>query len=241
LLAGAPELIIVSSASAAMTAKQVVRAIPIVFVNVGDPVTGGLVANIAQPEGNITGITNLFQSVSGKWLELLIEASPSTTTVALTFMPGLVAESYFAAIDDAARVLGIRTIRVPFHDATSLERAISAFASMPNGGLVVVPPAPTPQTRAMLHELTVRYRLPTIYGAKSYAREGALLSYGSELVDTYRTAAAYVDRILRGAKPGDLPIQFPTKLELVVNLKTAKAIGLTIPESFLLRADEVIE
>jgi len=238
----APDVIAVTSWAATRTLLQRTRTIPIVFNNVGDAVAGGLLKNIARPEGNATGIANLFQSLAGKWLELLKEAAPRVVRVGVIFNPGVVTENYLAVIDAAAEVLAVRAVRTPYRDAAELERAIDTFASEPNGGLVMVPPPPSPSNRELINRLAVKYRLPSIYPlSKAYAAEGGMICYGTDTVEQKRVAASYVDRILRGAKVSDLPVQFPTKFELVVNLKTAKAIGLTIAEAFLLRADEVIE
>jgi putative ABC transport system substrate-binding protein len=220
---------------------QRTRTIPIVFNNVGDPVAGGVLKNIARPEGNATGITSLFQSLAGKWLELLKEAVPQVARVGLIFNPGDDVENYFVAIAAAAEVLTVKAMRIPYRNAAELERAIDSFAAQPDGGLVMVPPPPSPSIRELINRLALKHRLPTFYASKYFNAEGGLMGHGADWVEQKRAAASYVDRILRGAKVSDLPVQFPTKFELVVNLKTAKAIGLTIPESFLLRADEVIE
>jgi putative ABC transport system substrate-binding protein len=241
LVSLAPDVIVVVSGPAAQALLQRTRTIPIVFTNVGDPVAVGLLKNIARPEGNATGITNQYQSLGGKWLELVKEAAPRTTRVALLFAPENVNDQYFSVIDAAAEVLGVKAIRTPYRDAAELERGIDAFAAEPNGGLVMVPPPPSPSNRELILRLALKHRLPTIYASKYYPAEGGLMGYGADSVEASRTAATYVDRILRGARVSELPVQFPTKLELVINLKTAKAIGLTIPESLLLRADELIE
>jgi putative ABC transport system substrate-binding protein len=237
----APDVIVVAGGPAVQALLQQTRTIPIVFTNVGDPVAVGLLKNIARPEGNATGITSLFQSIGGKWLELLKEAAPRTARVALIFAPENVNDQYFAVIDAAAAVLAVKAIRTPYRNAAELERAIDAFAAEPNGGLLIVPPPPTSSNRELINRLALKYRLPTIYTNKYIVAEGGMMSYGSDGVEASRIAASYVDRILRGAKINELPMQFPTKFELVINLKTAKAIGLTISEAFLLRADEVIE
>jgi putative ABC transport system substrate-binding protein len=237
----APDIIAVSSLPATRLVLQRTRTIPIVFTNVGDPAAGGLLKNLARPEGNATGITSIYESIAGKWLELLKEAVPRTARVALIFAAEIVAENYFAVIDAAADVLGVKAIRTPYRNAAELERAIDAFATEPNGALVMVPPPPSDSNRELIIRLALKYRLPTIHSGKSSVSEGGMMSYGADSVETFRISATYVDRILRGAKINELPVQFPTKFELVINLKTAKAIGLTIPEAFLLRADEVIE
>jgi putative tryptophan/tyrosine transport system substrate-binding protein len=239
LVRSAPDVIAVGSLVTTRALLEWTRTIPIVFANVGDPVAGGLLKNIARPEGNATGITSQYQSIAGKWLELLKEAAPSITRVALVFVPGIVAESYFASIDSAAQALGIKAIRTPYRNAAELERAVEAFAVEPNGGLLMVPPPPS-YHRELLKQVAIKYRLPTMYSSKDYTADGGMMSYGGGSIEPYRVAATYIDRILRGTKISELPVQFPTKFELVINLKAAAAIGLTIPESLLFRADEVI-
>jgi len=236
----APDVIAVGSLVTTRALLERTRTIPIVFANVGDPVAGGLLKNIARPEGNATGITSQYQSIAGKWLELLKEAAPNTARVALVFVPGIVAESYFPSIDAAAQALGIKAIRTPYRSAAELEHALEAFAAEPNGGLLMVPPPPS-HHRELLNQLAIKYRLPTVYSSKDYTVDGGMMSYGGGSIEPYRIAATYIDRILRGAKISELPVQFPTKFELVINLKTAKAIGLDIPPTLRARADEVIE
>jgi putative ABC transport system substrate-binding protein len=167
--------------------------------------------------------------------------APRTVRIALIFAPENVNDQYFGVMDAAAEVLGVKAIRTPYRTDAELERAIDNFAAQPNGGLVLVPPPPSPSNRQLIIRLAAKYRLPTIYASKDFPAEGGLMAYASDSAEQLRTAASYVDRLLRGAKVSELPVQFPTKFELVINLKTAKAIGLTIPEAFLLRADEVIE
>jgi putative ABC transport system substrate-binding protein len=180
-------------------------------------------------------------SVGWKWLELLKEAVPRVSRIALLFNPDISTGAYFAALDGAASQLAVTMVGIPHRDAADLVHAIDAFAAEPNGGLIVLPPLPIGSNRALINRLTVQHALHTIYQEKDYAVEGGLMSYGTVAPDLFRHSASYVDRILRGAKPAELPVQFPIKFELVVNLKTAKAMGLTIPEGFLLRADELIE
>jgi putative ABC transport system substrate-binding protein len=237
----APDVIAVASGPASLALLQRTRTIPIVFTSVGDPVAVGLLRNLARPEGNITGITSLYQSMGGKWLELLKEAAPRTARIGLIYASETVNDQYFTVMNSAAEVLALRIARTPYRNAAELEHAIDTFAAEPNGGLVMVPPPPIPSNRELINRLALKYRLPTIHVSKPYAVEGGMIAYGSDAVNSHRIAASYVDRLLRGAKVSELPVQFPTKLELVVNLKTAKAIGLTIPETFLVRADEVIE
>jgi len=237
----APDLIVVVSGPAARVLLQRTQTIPIVFTNVGDPVAFGLLRNIARPEGNATGITNLYQSLGGKWLELLKEAAPGLIRVALIYEAGIVNDQYFGVIDTAARALGVKAIRTPYRNDAELERAINILAEEPNAGLLMIPPPPSPSSRKLIYRLAVKHRLPTIYASKHLVAEGFLMGYGANAFASSRVAASYIDRILRGAKISELPVQFPTKFELVINLKTAAAIGLTVPESLLFRADEVIE
>jgi len=224
--------------------QQATPTIPIVFTEGADPIVSGIVKSLARPEGNTTGFSNFEPTIAGKWLELLKEAAPGVTRAALMFNSDLlsaVGTAYMSSIEAAASVLGVQASRTPFRDAIDIVRAIDAFAAAPNGGLLLLPPPLPAGNRDTIIRLAIQYRLPAIYGFRENAAAGGLISYGSNLADQHRRAAAYVDRLLRGAKVGELPVQFPTKFELVVNLKTAKAIGLAIPESFLLRADEVIE
>jgi putative ABC transport system substrate-binding protein len=201
-----------------------------------------VVKSIARPEANITGITNLFLSIAGKWHELLKEAAPRVARVALVFDPQFpAAEIYVASIEAAATTVATTTLRAPVRSPTDIERAIDALAAEPNGGLIIVPPPLPYASRQLTMTLAVRHRLPAMVYDRFNAVEGGLMSYGPNPVDLFRSAASYVDRILRGAKPAELPVQFPTRFELVINMKTAKSMGLAIPESFLLRADEVIE
>jgi len=245
LIGLAPDVMLVNGAAGTRTLQELTRTIPIVFVQVGDPVSSAVLETIARPEGNTTGVTNLFPSIAGKWPELLREAVPQTARVALIFNPELPAnETYLAAIEAAAATLGVKAIRAPLRSgggAAEIERAIDAFAAEPNGGLIIVPPNPVAADRQLILRLAARHRLPTISTDKYYVADGCLMSYGPDSIDLYRSAASYVDRILRGAKPGDLPVQFPTKFELAINLKTAKALGLDIPWFLQQRADEVIE
>ncbi len=236
-----PDVIAASSFPVAQAVLRRTRTIPIVFINVADPVAGGLLKNIARPEGNATGITSNYQSMGGKWLELLKEAAPRTGRAALIFAPENVNNQFFGVIDAAAEALGMKAVRTSYRNAAELERAIDAFAAESNGALLMVPPPPTPANGELINRLAVKYRLPTIYSSKYYVAQGGMMSYGAPIVESYRIAATYVDRILRGAKINELPVQFPTRLELVINLKTANALGLEIPKILLALADEVIE
>jgi putative tryptophan/tyrosine transport system substrate-binding protein len=241
LIGLAPDLIVCNGAPATTAVQQQTRTIPIVFVAVGDPVANGYVKNVARPEGNTTGVTNLFASIAGKWLELLREAAPLTRRVGIIYNAQLALESFLFSIDEAARLLILPAVKIPYRDGTDLENGIDALAAEPNGGLIVVPPTPNAAQRAIIRRLVAQYGLPSIYGNREFVSEGGLMAYGSRSVDLIGRAAYLADRILRGAKVSDLPVEFPTKFELVISLKAAKAIGLTISESFLLRADEVLE
>jgi putative tryptophan/tyrosine transport system substrate-binding protein len=237
-----PDVIVVNSAGATKALQQQTRTIPLVFLLAGDPVGNDIVRNISHPEANITGFT-YESAIGGKWLELLKEAVPSLARVALVFNSELVGgEAYFPSIEAAAAQYAVATVRTPVRNAAEIERTVEAFAAEPNGGLILVPPPLLVAHRALINRLAARHRLPAIYQDRHFTAEGGLMSYGADLEELFRRSGpSYVDRILRGAKPSELPVQFPTKFELVINLKVAKAIGLTIPNSFLLRADEVIE
>jgi putative tryptophan/tyrosine transport system substrate-binding protein len=236
-----PEAIITGGVPATRAVQQQTQSIPIVFVSVGDPVASGIVKNIAHPEGNITGITNLFPSIAGKWVELLKEMAPRIQRIGLLYNAQFSFSGYFHSIDEAAHALMIPVIKIPYRDAIDIVQSIDAFAAEPDGGLIIVPPSPAVAYREIVLHLAARHRLPTICPDRGYVAEGGLMSYGSSNVDLARRVAYYVDRILRGAKVSELPVEFPGRFELIINLRTAQAIGLTIPESFLLRADEVIE
>jgi len=213
-----------------------------VFVQVSDPVKLGFVASLARPGGNMTGFTTFEYPVGGKWLELLKDTAPGRTRVAVLLDPsnpsGL---AYLQGVEAAAASLGVQLTHADVHNAADIERAISDFAQQPNGALVVAPTAATILHRNLIVTLAARHRLPAVYPYRFFASSGGFISYGVDLAEQYRQAAGYVDRILRGANPGELPVQLSSKFELVVNLKTAKALGLTIPEPFLQHADEVIE
>jgi putative tryptophan/tyrosine transport system substrate-binding protein len=241
-----PDVIVTNTGATTRAVQQQTQTIPIVIASGGDAVAAGYLRNIARPEGNITGFSSLEPSIAGKSLELLKEAAPRLARVAVISNRDLtsgtpVTASYVASIDTAASVLGVKVVQVPVNNAVEIVRAIDAFAAEPNGGLLVLPPPPTAAFLQGILQLAIQHRLPAIYPSLADAAAGGFLAFATDRVDQYRRAAAYVDRLLRGAKVSDLPVQFPTKFELVVNLKTAKAIGLTIPEAFLLRADEVIE
>jgi putative ABC transport system substrate-binding protein len=240
LVSLAPDVIVTSSVSVTKAMQQQTQTIPIVMAGGGDPVGNGVLQNISRPEGNTTGFATALDSLGGKWLELIKEAAPRITRVAVVFNPQTVAPGYFPSIEAAAPLLGVEAIKTPVLDPLETVRAIDAFAIEPNGCLLVVPILPV-DSYLMLHRVAAQHRLPSIHASRLRVVDGGLMTYAPDYPDIFRRAANYVDRLLRGAKVSDLPVQYPTKFELVVNLKTAKAIGLTIPEAFLLRADELIE
>jgi ABC-type uncharacterized transport system substrate-binding protein len=241
LLKSGPDLMVTFAGIATSAVYQQTRTIPIVFVGIGDPVNWGLLKNIARPEGNATGVTNWYPSLGGKWLELLKEAAPRTTRVALLFGAEANSGTSFDSIAAAAPVLAMQTIKLPVQNAIEIVRAVDNFAAEPNGGVLVVPDATTATHRDTIIQVAAQHRLPAIYAGRTWANAGGLIGYGNDNLSMFQAVPTYVDRLLRGAKVNELPVQFPTKFELVVNLKTAKAISLRIPEAFLLRADEVIE
>ena len=235
-----PDIIVTLGTPATIAVQRETRTIPIVFVNVGDPVASGLVARLDRPSGNVTGFANLEASMGGKWLELLSQSAPGLKRA--MFNPDIaVALAYIPSFETAARSLKVEPIIAPVHSDVEIEAAIIAVRREPGGGLVVIPDAFTTVHRAPIILTAARNNVPAVYSLSAFARDGGLLSYGVDRVDIWRRAATYVDRILRGAKPADLPVQFPTKFEMAVNLKTAKALGLAVPPSILVRADEVIE
>jgi putative tryptophan/tyrosine transport system substrate-binding protein len=242
LVALAPDIILAGSGTAMPPLLQATRTIPIVFVQVADPVGNGFVASLARPEGNATGFTNIDFAMSAKWLELLKEIAPQTTRAMVlrdaTEPSGI---GQWAALQSIAPSLGVELIPGGVRDPGEIERGVKTLASKPNGGLIVTASAPTAVHRTQIIALAAQYRLPAVYAFKYHATSGGLISYGPETIDPYRRAAAYADRILKGENPGDLPVQVPTKYELVINLKTAKALGITVPPSLLARAEEVIE
>ena len=241
LAALAPD-VIVASGSAAAAILQATRTVPIVFVSVPDPVGSGFVESLAQPGGNATGFIMFEYGLSAKWLELLKEIAPSVTRAAVLRDPAIVAGiGQFAVIQSAAPSVGVDVSAINMRDGAEIERAVTAFARRPNGGLILAASALAAIHRDLVVSLAARYKLPAVYITRYFVAGGGLVSYGPDFVDQYRRAAEYVDRILKGEKPADLPVQAPTKYELVINLKTAKALGLDIPAAVLARADEVIE
>ena len=239
-----PEVILAHASVQTAALQQETRTIPIVFVDASDPVGSGFVTDLARPGGNITGFGNHEPSMGGKWLELLTEIAPSVKRVAAMFNPDTaryVASYFLPSFEVAARALKVEPITVRVHNEAEIEMAVTSLGREPGGGLVIMPDSFMLVHRAPIAFLAARSNVPAIYWTSIIARDGGLLSYGASIADLFRRAAPYVDRILRGAKPADLPAQMPTKFEMAVNLKTAKALGLAVPQSILLRADEVIQ
>jgi putative ABC transport system substrate-binding protein len=243
LVAAAPDVILANSTPVLSELRKQSTTLPIVFVQVTDPVGSGFVPNLARPGGNITGFINFEFAISGKWLQTLKEVAPAVTRIAIVFNPQTApyAAALLQPIEVAARTFAVAAMTAPAADAAAIEAAVTAFAHTPNGGLIVLPDVSTAQHRDLIIALAARHRLPAIYPYRYYAVSGGLISYGTEVTDVCRRAAGYVDRILKGEKPADLPVQAPTKYELVINLKTSRALGLGVPPTLLARADEVIE
>jgi putative ABC transport system substrate-binding protein len=243
LVAAKPDLILAGSTPALAALRQETRALPIVFMQVTDPVAQGFVASLDRPDGNITGLSHWEGSMGGKWLELLKEVAPRVARVALVFNPKTA--PYFGlflpSMEAAASSFALNVTATPVHDVLEIENAFTTVGREPDGGLVVMSDAFTTAHRRRIIELAAELGLPAIYSFRYFASDGGLMSYGVDGTDIWRRSALYVDRILKGAKPTELPIQFPTKFELVINLKTAKALGLEVPPTLLARADEVIE
>jgi putative tryptophan/tyrosine transport system substrate-binding protein len=243
LIALKPDLIVTQNTPPTATMLQQTRTIPVVFVVVADPVGSGFVQNLARPGGNATGFTIMEPTTTGKWLELLKEIAPRSNRAALLFNPATApyASIYLNPFKAAAASLGLEATAATVHDRAELDTVIAAQAREPNGGLIVIPDGFLNVHRADIISLAARYRLPAVYPWRFFAEQGGLLSYGSEQRDFFRLAATYVNRILKGEKPADLPAQAPTEYKLVINLTTAKALGLTVPPTLLDRADKVIE
>ena len=243
LLALQPDLVVSHNTPTTAALVQYTRTIPIVFAVVSDPIRSGFVASFPRPGGNVTGFTNIEPTMASKWLELLKEVAPRVARVAFLFNPGTApyAESYLNPFRTAAPSLALEVIAAPVRNTSELESAIAGQARTPNAGFVVMTDSFLVTHRAMITSLAARYRLPAVYPFRDFAEQGGLLSYGNDLLDNFRRTATYADRILKGATPNDLPVQAPVKFELVINLKTAKALDLPVPPSLLLKADHLIE
>jgi len=242
IVASAPDLIVATGNAGMVPLLQATRTIPIVFANVADPVGAGIVETMARPGGNATGFVQFEYSLSGKWLELLKQIAPSVTRVAVLRDPDIPSGiGQFAIIQSVAPPLGVEVSSINIRDADEIQRAVTAFARSPNGGLIITPSALAVAHREVIVSLAAKYRLPAVYYRRWFVDKGGLISYGYDALQQYRNASGYVDRVLKGAKPADLPVQVPTKYDLVINLKTAKTLGLAISPSLLTSADEVIE
>ena len=242
LAALAPDVVLTTGGLATERLLQVTSTIPVVFVIVPDPVGSGIVKSMSRPGGNATGFTQFEYNLSAKWLELLKEIAPGVTRAAVLRDPAFTAGiGQFAVIQSVAPTVGVEVIPINMRDAVEIEREVADFARAENGGLILTASGLATVHRSLIVTLAARYKLPAVYTERLFVSAGGLISYGPNFVDQYRRAATYVDRILRGEKPADLPVQAPTRYELVINLKTAKALGLTIPPSVVARADEVIE
>jgi ABC-type uncharacterized transport system substrate-binding protein len=238
----APDVMLATGGTTIGPLLQASRTVPIVFANVPDPVGSGFIDSLPQPGGNATGFVQFEYSLSGKWLELLKQIAPGVTRAAVLWDPAIIAGiGQFAVIQAVAPSLGIEVRAVNVRDALEIERGLAVFARSANGGLIVTASALAIVHRDLIVALAARHKLPAVYNNRLFATDGGLISYGPDFIDQYRRAAAYVDRIIRGEQPADLPVQAPTKYELVINQKTARELGLTVPPSVLSRADEVIE
>ena len=235
------DVILTNSTPATVAVRDITRTTPTIFVQVSDPVGAGVVQSLARPGGNLTGFTNFDLSTAGKWLELLKRLAPNITRVAYLFNPNTAPLLYAKAVETAAPLLSVKSIPAAVHNAVEIERALEQVARESDSALLVLPDLFNATNRQSIIALAARHRLPAVYPFRYFVTSGGLMSYGTELLDTYRQAASYVDRILKGERPSDLPVQQPTKFELIINLKTAKALGLEVPPALLARADEVTE
>ena len=237
-----PDVILADGTGSAAVLQRESRAIPIVFVGVSDPIGSGFIASLARPGGNLTGLLNYEASITGKWLAMLKEIAPRLVRAAFMGNPKTTPYDYFLrAAEAAARSLAIELVSSPVETAADIERAIESVARVPNSGLLLKPDTTNTLHRDLIIALAARHRLPAVYTARFWVTAGGLMSYGNDQIDLFRQTSSYVDRILRGEKPADLPVQAPVKYETVLNLKTAKALGLTVPDLMIVRADEVIE
>jgi putative ABC transport system substrate-binding protein len=240
LVAARPEVILASGTPVLAAVREATQSIPIVFVGVSDPDGTGVVASLGRPGGNITGFANFEPPMGGKWLQALKDVAPNVTRVGVLRNPDALAR-FMRAIETTAPSLGLEAVECIARNADEIERAIDGFAGQANVGLIVLPDPVFTAPRRLIAELAARHRIPAVYPFRFFVDDGGLMSYGVDIPDQARRAAFYIDRILKGEKPGDLPVQAPTKFELVINLRTAKALGLTLPDTLLARADEVIE
>lgn len=242
LIALRPDVILAHTTPVAAALRQETSTIPIVFTVVSDPIGSGLIASLARPGGNITGLQLYEEGITGKWLGMLKEILPGLTRAALVANPKTTPYNYFLRTTRTAAIsLGIELVPTPVENQADIERAIESFARIPNGGFILPPDTTTTIYRDLIVTLVARHRLPAVYGLRIFSDAGGLMSYGVNIADLFRQAAAHVDRVLRGEKPAEIPVQVPTKYETVVNLRTAKALGLTVPPGLLVAADEVIE
>jgi len=242
LISLAPDVVLANSSAALSALLEATRTVPIVFAAVADPVGAGYVESLARPGGNTTGFGVFEYSVAGKWLELLKEIAPRVTRVAVLRESAIAAgPGFLGAVQSAASSLGVELRPIDVRDSGEIERAVAAFAQNPNGGLIVTGSPAATALREFIVDLATRHRLPAVYSIRAFVAAGGLISYGADFLDQFRRAAGYVDRILKGEKPADLPVQAPTKYELTLNLKTAKTLGLDIPDKLLAVADQLIE
>jgi putative ABC transport system substrate-binding protein len=242
LIALEPDALLAAGTLSVMALQKATRSVPIVFVRVSDPVGSGLVESLARPGGNTTGFMNFEYNLSGKWLELLKQVAPQVTrAIVLRDAASPAANAEFGALQAAAPALGVELRPADPRDRAAVERSVAAFAAQPNGGMIVTPSATVSSNREVIVALASHHKLPAVYPYRFMVASGGLIGYGPDPLDMYRRAASYVDRVLKGEKPADLPVQAPTKFELVINMKTAKALGLAIPPGVLAIADEVIE
>lgn len=244
VLAVSPDLIVSHSSPVTLAVFHLTKTVPIVFVSIADPIVLGLVANYARPGGNVTGFTNFEPSLGGKWVEVLKDVDPGVRRVAILFNPDTYAvggQLYLPSFNESAKALGVKSIEAPVHDVAEIEEAIAGLTREPGGGVIAMPGIFIATNGDAIIRSAAKHRVPLISAFSFFTDEGGLISYGISISDLFYRAAIYIDRILKGAKPADLPIQAPTKFEMTINLKTAKALGLNITRDFLLRADDVIE
>jgi putative ABC transport system substrate-binding protein len=241
LMGTSPDVLVTESTPATAALQSETRTTPIVFLQAGNPIGSGFVTSFARPGGNLTGFTNYVPTMGGKWLELLKEVVPRLVRAAALFNPKTHTGQYWAVLEAAAQTVNVQFAKAAVADAAEIERAVEVMSGEPSGGLLVMPDSFTASHQETIVALAARHRVPAIYAFRVFPASGGLMSYGMDMISVYGDAAAYVDRILRGEKPTELPVQAPTKFELIINLRTAKALGLTVPPSLLALADEVIE